>query len=226
MKLREFTEPFFLARRALRLGVSRHADKLGGLLVDIGCGVKPYAELFEHCSHVGLEVTHSSPRGSARKPDVHFDGRTLPLKSGCADSVLCTQVLEHVFRPVEFVSEIHRILKPGGRLLLTVPFMWDEHEQPFDCARYTSFGLRHMLEGAGLRIVAQEKTLAGLPTLGQLGLCWLYKRVHSWPRTLRVATLAAFSLPINFMALLAECLPTANADLYLDNIVVCERHEA
>ena len=58
---------------------------------------------------------------------------------------MCNQVLEHVFNPDDFVREIARVLKPGGALLLTVPFVWNEHEQPYDYARYSSFGLRAFL---------------------------------------------------------------------------------
>lgn len=226
MLLRALTDPFYLARRALTRCIARHAIQVDGLLVDIGCGVRPYQHCFAHCRYVGLEVTQESPHGSARRPDVQFDGRTLPLRDGSTDAILCTQVLEHVFEPSDFLSELRRVLKPGGRLLLTVPFVWDEHEQPFDYARYTSFGLRHLLQKSGFRVLVLDKTLPGLPTLGQLLLCWAHKQTHRWPRLPRVAVRAMISLPVNLLSLIAEWLPTATLDLYLDNVVLCERDEA
>ena len=74
--------------------------------------------------------------------------------------MLCNQVLEHVFNPQEFLGELGRVLARGGRLLLTVPFVWDEHEQPFDYARYSSFGLKALLEQHGFRVLQHRKLLA------------------------------------------------------------------
>ena len=65
-------------------------------------------------------------RGEA---DYFYDGQSFPFKGGSFDVVLTNQVLEHVFNPDVFLSEIHRVLTPDGVLLLTVPFLWDEHEQ-------------------------------------------------------------------------------------------------
>lgn len=226
MPFRQLADPLFLARRALKAHIARHAQQIDGLLVDIGCGARPYAAMFSHCRYLGLEVTQHSPRGSARQPDIFFNGRALPLRSESADAILCTQVLEHVFEPPDFLAEIRRVLKPGGRLLLTVPFMWDEHEQPFDYARYSSFGLRHLLQKAGFRVLVFDKTLPGLPTLGQLALCWSHKQTQGWPRLPRVVARAMISMPVNLLSLIAERLPTTTPDLYLDNVVLCERHEA
>jgi SAM-dependent methyltransferase len=72
-------------------------------------------------------------------------------------------VLEHVFNPDDFLNEVNRVLKPSGKLLLTVPFVWDEHEQPYDYARYSSFGLRSLLEKHGFSIVKHEKVGGGTP---------------------------------------------------------------
>ena len=67
--------------------------------------------------------------------------------------MLCNQVLEHVFNPDEFLLKINRVLKNDGKLLLTVPFVWDEHEQPFDYARYSSFGLKALIEKMVLKLL-------------------------------------------------------------------------
>ena len=73
------------------------------------------------------------------------------------DNVVCNQVLEHVFRPEVFLLEIHRVIKPGGNMLMSVPFIWDEHEQPWDYARYSSFGLKYLLENTGFEVIEQRK---------------------------------------------------------------------
>jgi ubiquinone/menaquinone biosynthesis C-methylase UbiE len=65
------------------------------------------------------------------------------------DAVLSTQVLEHVADPLSVLAEFFRVLKPDGRLWLTAPFVWYLHEEPYDYYRFTSHGLRFLLERAG-----------------------------------------------------------------------------
>ncbi len=68
-----------------------------------------------------------------------YDGNHFPFNDATYDVVVSNQVLEYVFNPDEFLNEIFRILKPEGKVLLSVPFVWDEHLQPLDYARYSSF---------------------------------------------------------------------------------------
>lgn len=183
----------------------------------------PIAACFSHCRYLGLEVAQAAAHGSTKRADVLYDGRTLPLHDASADAVLCTQVLEHVIAPTEFLQELHRITRPGGKLLLTVPFVWDEHEQPYDFARYSSFGLRHLLRCAGFRVIAETKTLANAAILAQLWLSYLYKVVVRWPRLLRIATFLVVATPINVIGLALQACSPRNPDLYLDNVVLYER---
>jgi hypothetical protein len=73
----------------------------------------------------------------------------LPVPDEAYDAVLCTQVLEHVPNPDAVIAELFRVLRPGGRLYLTVPLAWELHEMPFDFYRYTPHGLATILGGAG-----------------------------------------------------------------------------
>lgn len=217
-----WVSPFYLARRGLYQGVAQFAPAMRGKLLDVGCGQKPYACLFEAEIYVGLEL--DTPDNRARKRADHFyDGNQFPFPGASFDSVLCNQVLEHVFEPTAFLREIRRVLRPGGQLLLTVPFIWDEHEQPWDFARYTSFGLRHLLEGAGFKLREQNKVNADIRAVLQLFIAYLYKVLwtrYSWLNLVICATLMApFTL---FGVLLYRLLP-ANPDLYLDQVVLAER---
>jgi SAM-dependent methyltransferase len=82
--------------------------------------------------------------------DVWGDGNALPFATGSADCVLLSEVLEHVPRPENLLREAARVLRPGGRVLLTVPFMAPLHQLPYDYWRFTHEGLRRMLADAGL----------------------------------------------------------------------------
>lgn len=217
-----FLNPFYFARSGLRDGISRYASMLAGRLLDVGCGTKPYRALFKVHDYVGLDLAsdEARQRGCA---DEYYDGDTFPFPDASFDAVLCNQVLEHVFNPSQFLGEIRRVMRPGGRLLLTVPFVWDEHEQPFDFARYSSFGLRALLEEHGLRILHHAKLGADASTLFQLTNCYLYKIVQRGPRAVRIALTVSVMAIVNILGLLARRLLPGNEDFYLDQLVVAEK---
>jgi SAM-dependent methyltransferase len=135
-----FVNPFYFARKALYQAINAVSGEMTGRLLDVGCGSKPYQPFFPEADYVGLDIDTevARKRGVA---DHFYNGDIFPFETSSFDSVLCNQVLEHVFNPDDFLNEVNRVLKPSGKLLLTVPFVWDEHEQPYDYARYSSFGV-------------------------------------------------------------------------------------
>jgi len=147
-----------LERSVIVAGLRKAAPRARGRLLDVGCGNKPYQPIFApHVTeYIGIEheatfiATAAGHRGT--RPDLTYDGQRLPLPDGAFDTVLNVQVLEHTPRPRVLISEMARVLKPGGLLILTAPFQFRLHEQPHDYYRYTSHGLRHLLEEAGLEI--------------------------------------------------------------------------
>ena len=155
--------------------------------------------------------------------DYYYDGSTFPFADSSFDSILCNQVLEHIFNPSQFISEIHRVLKPSGHLLLTVPFVWDEHEQPFDYARYSSFGLNSLLVNHGFEIVKHEKINSDFSVIIQLINAYIYKILPDNGKIRLV--FAIFMSPVTALGiLLAKILPM-NPDLYLDQIVLAKKNE-
>jgi SAM-dependent methyltransferase len=214
--------PFYFARRGLREGLQEFLPRLCGAVLDVGCGSQPYRELIPAERYVGMEVDTPRTRASFAA-DVYYDGATFPLPDADYDGVLCSQVFEHVFHPARFLAEVHRVLKPGGWLVLTVPFVWDEHEQPHDFARYSSFGLRAVLEAAGFEVVAQRKTVADGRVLFQLLNAYLYKvTLTRWPRVNRLIALLVLA-PVNLTGIVAGRVLPANPDLYLDNVVLARK---
>ena len=217
-----FVNPFYFARSGLRDAMTEFAPMLSGRLLDVGCGSKPYQALFVVDAYIGLDIDSeaSRQRGIA---DHHYDGNTFPFADATFDSVLCNQVLEHVFNPDEFLGEIVRVLKPGGKLLLTVPFVWDEHEQPYDYARYSSFGLRALLEKQGFKIVHHKKIGADASILFQLANAYLFKVTQGWSRPSKLLFTASVMAIVNVMGLLARRMLPDNPDLFLDHIVLAEK---
>jgi SAM-dependent methyltransferase len=162
----------------------------GHRLLDLGCGARPFAPLyqpaFRRCFACDVPA---SPYGLA---GVDFLARAaaLPLRDASLDCVLCTEVLEHVPDPATALSEIARVLRGGGYLILTVPFLVELHEEPEDYYRYTSHGLVYLLGEAGFeleRCVTKGDALAVMVSFVQwplfkvcsalsaaTGLRWLY----------------------------------------------------
>jgi len=217
-----FVNPFYFARRELLCAMRTLAPELQGRVLDVGCGSRPYESLVTAREYVGLELDTPENRCS-KKADLFYDGHKLPFPDASFDAVICNQVLEHVFEPDAFVGEIARVLRGGGRLLLTVPFVWDEHEQPRDYGRYSSFGLAALLLRNGLRVLRQEKTAGDVRALFQLVNAYLYKVTVTRSAYLNLFATLLLMAPFNLLgSVLAWFLPR-NADLFLDNVVLAER---
>jgi len=218
-----FVNPFYHARLGLRKAMSIFSSELKGRLLDVGCGSKPYQELFAVDDYIGLDIDNEASR-NRKIADYFYDGKTFPFNEDEYDSVLCNQVLEHVFNPDEFLSEIKRVLKPGGRLLLTVPFVWDEHEQPHDYARYSSFGLKALLDKNGFNVIGYKKIGADASTIFQLINAYLYKIFVKWPLPIRVLTTMSLMSLFNILGIMLGMLLPRNPDLFLDQIVLAEKN--
>lgn len=144
----------WLIHHYLVRAVKEHSASMKGRVLDIGCGTKPYRELIEqNCeAYIGLDKT-SSPHG-LKNADVVGDAQNLPFRDESFDWVVSFQVMEHLAEPQIFLSEAFRVLKRDGYMLITTPFMWGEHEQPNDYYRYTRFGLKHLSEKAGFKVIS------------------------------------------------------------------------
>ena len=139
----------------------------GARVLDAGAGDAPYRELFAHCDYLTQDWP-SSPHAGGRGADVVADLRDLPLADGEFDFVVCTEVLEHLAEPAEALRELRRVLRPGGGLLITVPFVIELHEEPYDFFRYTPHALRHLLTDAGFEDVAVEPLTGWASTLAHV----------------------------------------------------------
>lgn len=167
--------PYFTIRRRLAKALGEFGREARGRLLDVGCGSKPYRDFFQGVDeYVGLDIIESGHPDQKKSADVYYDGTAIPFDDDSFDIVMSTEVLEHVFEPDRFLAEAARVLKPGGRLFLTVPFAFPEHEQPYDFARYTEFGLVALVERSGLQAETCTKLGNSVTAIGQLWNAYLF----------------------------------------------------
>jgi SAM-dependent methyltransferase len=217
-----FINPFFFARKGLFENIAALSANITGNTLDVGCGQKPYEILFRSSRYVGLEI-ESAENGQNKKADFYYDGTKFPFQNEEFDSVVVNQVFEHVFNPESFLREIHRVMKDEGFLLLTVPFIWDEHEQPNDYARYSSFGLNFLLKNNGFVIIEQKKSVKDIRVVFQLLNDYIYKKTVTRNKYLNLLITILCMAPFNILGeLLSKILPQ-NEDLYLDNIILAKK---
>lgn len=215
--------PFYFARKGLYQSIKSFSNNISGKILDVGCGHKPYQHLFSSSEYIGLEIDSTYNR-EQKKADYFYDGKTFPFEDSSFTAIVCNQVLEHVFEPTNLLNEISRCLKPGGNLLISVPFVWDEHEVPQDYARYSSFGLQYLLEKSDFEIVSHQKSVSDIRVVFQLLSAYLYKTViDRKSHTLTIFLTIILAFPINLVGeILGATLPN-NQDLYLDNIIFAKK---
>lgn len=148
---------------------------LSGRLVDIGCGEKPYKKMLAPfvTSHTGVD--HADTMHGKSEIDVFGSAYQIPEPEASFDSAICTAVLEHLEEPEAAIRECHRILKPGGHAVYSVPFIWHLHEEPRDFFRFSKYGLRYLFTKAGFEIVELNALSGFWVTFGQLLVYNLYR---------------------------------------------------
>jgi SAM-dependent methyltransferase len=221
-KIYLFSNPFYITRRLLYRYITENTGNwMGGRLLDVGCGSKPYQSIFHVSEYVGLDYNKPGNEGNA-VADLYYDGGNFPCKNAEFDYILLTEVLEHVFNPDDFLKEVFRVLKPGGQVLITVPFSWDEHEPPYDYGRYTVFGLDHLLKKSGFKINKMQKSGNFIEVIGQYISLYLFYRLMNKPMLLKIATPTILAFIQGITLFLAKVLPKDDR-LYFDNICLAQK---
>lgn len=166
--------PFFFIRKNLFKNINELAPLLTGRVLDFGCGAKPYRSSFVNCDeYIGCDIAMSGHSHENEDVDCFYDGKTLPFQDESFDGIFSSEVFEHIFNLEEIIRELNRVLKPGGQMLITVPFVWNEHEQPYDFARYTSFGISDLLQRNGFEIIELRKSNTYCEALVQMWIEYL-----------------------------------------------------
>ena len=182
---RDFLEPRcspgrldnFGVRRAIVEVLRKELPNFKGIVLDIGCGHMPYRSLVlqapsQATKYIGVDLKINL----YRKPDLEWDGVTLPLEAASVDVALATELFEHCPAPDVVMKEAFRVLKPSGRLFFTVPFLWPLHDVPHDEYRYTPFALERHLRDAGFTDVVVHALGGWDASLAQMIGLWVRRR--------------------------------------------------
>ena len=218
-----FLSNYWLSKRHITRACNNHAHLVAGNVLDFGCGTMPYKTIFANCNrYTPLEYDSTLRPGETRTESgvTYYDGSKLPFPSNYFDSVVSFQVLEHVEDIHLTLSELRRVAKPSALMLISLPFLWPEHEIPNDFRRYTEWGLRSILSDCQLECVSIWR----LGSIYDILALLIIDNLNTRPSTL-LRILAQLAAPIlNLFALtlgfLDHSTSRPNRPLYLDLFVV------
>jgi SAM-dependent methyltransferase len=199
--------------------------ELRGDVLDVGCGAKPYRDWVPGARrYVGIDVFDGPTVDGLIVP-----GRPWPAGDAEFDAVLCTQVLEHVPDLEHTVGELARVMRPGADAIISVPFIFGEHNAPHDYRRLSQHGLRRLLADHDLEVVEITQQGAIGSTLGSIFLCWTFDAL---PRGRRGMLISAPLLPLwSLLCLTVNVLGAAldrvdRTGMYYGNLLVRARRPA
>jgi len=141
-------------------------------VLDVGAGVGPYRSLFAHCEYRAHDFGQEAGTvGSYTALDYQSDITSIPVPDESFDVLLCTEVLEHVPEPIKALHEFGRIVRRGGKLLLTAPLRSRLHQEPYHFyAGYTPHWYHKFLPEAGFKIESTEPNRGFFSHFGQESL--------------------------------------------------------
>lgn len=219
-----FLNPFYLNRKALVREIKNNKNYVYGKVLDFGCGNKTFKKCFDYEEYIGVDIEESGHSHKNEQIDIYYDGKKIPFSDNYFDSIFTSEVLEHVFNIDEILNELNRVLKCKGNIVLSIPFSWDEHEQPYDCARYTTFGIKYLLEKHGFKIVKIQKTNNHIEVIiVNINLYIYYLLLPIRSNIIKIILTSILVTPFNLIGLILSKLMPSKKTIFNNIVVVGEK---
>jgi SAM-dependent methyltransferase len=186
----------FHAKLTENLAEAARGIPAGALVLDAGAGECPHASMFGHTRYIKFDRGIGDARWDYSRVDTLGDVHALPFRDHAFDAVISIQVLEHLNEPRTAVAEMARVLKPGGKLILTTVQCWEIHQHPNDFFRYTRYGLTYLFDKANLE--SRVEALGGLFWLIALRLMAIlgyFQKGWRWILFVPLAPVFGFLIP-------------------------------
>jgi SAM-dependent methyltransferase len=126
----------------------------------LGVGEKPFESMFPNCHYVGIDFTKD---GTKADQIVDLNHESIPYGDEEFDVVIASESMEHIFNNLNVVSEIKRVVKKGGYIYMSTPFMFQEHGSPYDFFRFTQYYYKKMFGDCRLLRFSQSNTFVTTP---------------------------------------------------------------
>jgi len=203
-----FINPYYISRRSLLVSIKKFASATAtdAAILDVGCGIKPYRQFFKSQNYTGIDIEGGGHTDEAKDVSLYFDGHTIPFPDNSFDTLLCTEVLEHADDPEILVSECARVLKDGGRAYFSMPFVYPEHEIPYDFRRFTYFEHQRLFAKNNFKYISTVKTTGFFGTFGQIFVVWLFEGIPFRAPILKTLLTAGFFAPVQVICLLLDAI--------------------
>jgi len=150
----------YLNNRQLKKSMLNSIRYIKGKCVDIGSGTSPYKRyIIDNVSeYIAIDKSHIHKHMFQTSKEKHIDAdiKDLPFNDSSIDSIILTQVLEHIDNPFEALSEVKRVIKRDGIIILSVPFIYHAHATPYDYFRFSEYGLKNICKDHDFEILEFE----------------------------------------------------------------------
>jgi len=219
-----FFNPYFIGRSTLYQQIKKFANKVSveAKILDVGCGNRPYRSIFKSPFYEGIDIEGGGHVDKEKIVDKFFDGINIPYPDQQFDIIICTQVLEHPLDPKKLVKEMNRVLKTQGKVFITVPFVCNEHEIPYDFRRFTRYGLEQLLTENNFKITNLIPTTGISGVIGQMSSAFIFESLTF--RSPMIKTILAVLIlgPIQIISLFFDWL-TGKCWITLDYVIIAKK---
>jgi len=220
--------PFYLCRADMAKKIAEFATALNGeKMLDFGCGHKPYRSLFPQINqYIGVDFENEGHTHNKEQIDVFYDGVSLPFPDQYFDCAICTEVLEHVPDIDQTLTLLKRVLKANAGVIISLPFVWPEHEMPFDFRRFTMGGFVNELEKQGFEVVKTYKNGNYSSVIIGLFIMFIHNLLYTKIVFLNYFINLIFIFPFTLLGIILSFIFKNQKGLYFNNIVLAVKKES